>query len=186
MMTRSSSRIARRPRPALLALAIAILVPLAWVAWYLGSPLFIDRVVDEPSPIGAAPAAGQPADVKPGSGEPVLLSRGRFGEIDAIHKGEGTATLFTLAGGRAGLQFEEFRVTNGPDLYVYLSGHPAPRDSGQLHEGAALEVARLKGNVGNQSYELPTGLDLSQFKSAVIYCKRFSVVFTTAELAAAS
>jgi electron transfer DM13 len=185
MMARSSSRIGSRPRPALLALAIAILVPLAWVAWYLGSPLFVDRVVDERSPIGAAPAAGRPADAKPGSTEPVLLSRGRFGEIDAIHKGEGTATLFTLAGGRAGLQFEEFRVTNGPDLYVYLSGHPAPRDSGQLHEGAALEVARLKGNVGNQNYELPADLDLTGFSSVVIYCKAFSTVFSTAELASA-
>jgi hypothetical protein len=65
---------------------------------------------------------------------------------------------------------------------VYLSGHPAPRNRSQLHEGAAHEVAVLKGNQGSQNYELPAGLDLSKFRSAVIYCKRFSVVFATAEL----
>ncbi|HYU20661.1 MAG TPA: DM13 domain-containing protein, partial [Chloroflexota bacterium] len=63
------------------------------------------------------------------------------------------------------------------------SGHPAPRDSRQLHEGGAFEIARLKGNVGDQNYELPADLDLSAVKSVVIYCRQFSVVFSTAELA---
>ena len=73
-------------------------------------------------------------------------------------------------------------MTNGPDLYVYLSGHPAPRSSAQLHEIADLEVATLKGNVGDQAYELPASFDPARFKSAVVYCKRFTTVFSTAEL----
>ena len=172
-----------RPWLALLAIVIAIIVP---VAWYLGSPLFVDRRVDEGFPIGAVPAKGQPAEARSKPAELTRLSRGQFGTIDAVHKGAGTATLFTRPGGQGVLRFDDFRVTNGPDLYVYLSGHPAPRDSRQLHEGAALEVAPLKGNVGSQNYELPTGLDLAAFKSVVIYCKRFSTVFSTAELAASS
>ncbi len=43
-------------------------------------------------------------------------------------------------------------------------------------------VARLKGNVGSQNYDLPADVDLSRFRSVVIYCKQFSVVFSSAEL----
>jgi len=64
-------------------------------------------------------------------------------------------------------------VTNGPDLYVYLSTEPAPTSSAQLHQGGELEVARLKGNVGSQNYDLPADVDLSRFRSVVIHCKQF-------------
>ena len=103
--------------------------------------------------------------------------------VDAIHTGAGTATIYQLPDGRRILRFEGFTVTNGPDLFVYLSGHPEPRSSGELHEIADIEIARLKGNVGDQNYELPADLDLAQFQSVVIYCKRFATVFSTATLA---
>jgi hypothetical protein len=73
-------------------------------------------------------------------------------------------------------------VTNGPDLYVYLSGATAPRTSAELHALGAFEVAQLKGNVGSQNYELPRDLDVERFRSVVIYCRRFTTVFSTAEL----
>jgi hypothetical protein len=111
-----------------------------------------------------------------------VIARGMFGEVDTIHKGQGTASLARLPDGRYSLRFEEFRVTNGPDLYVYLSGHPAPRSASQLHEVGDLEVATLKGNVGDQAYELPAGFDPARFKSVVVYCKQFTTVFSTAEL----
>jgi hypothetical protein len=113
---------------------------------------------------------------------PVVLGRGEFTVVDAIHKGVGTATIYQLVDGRRILRLEGFSVTNGPDLFVYLSGHPEPRSSGQLHETADFELARLKGNVGDQNYELPPDLDLEQFRSVVIYCKRFTTVFSTATL----
>jgi len=113
--------------------------------------------------------------------QPVVLATGTFQGADSVHRGEGKALLVRLADGQRFLRFEQFRVTNGPDLYVYLSGHPAPRSSAQLHEAGAREVAVLKGNVGSQNYALPADLDLAKFKSAVIYCKRFTVIFATAE-----
>jgi hypothetical protein len=114
----------------------------------------------------------------------VTIAMGMFAGTDSAHRGEGTVLLIRLPDGRRFLRFERLKVTNGPDLYVYLSGHPAPRNRAQLHDAGAHEVALLKGNQGNQNYELPAGLDLGVFKSAVIYCKRFSVVFATAELKA--
>lgn len=155
-MNRRSHFIITRRRFSLVAIAVVCLVS----AWNLGSP---------------TESSAQPA-------EPVFLASGQFGVIDVIHKGEGKALVVMLPGGQRFLRLEEFKVTNGPDLYVYLSGHVAPRDRAQLHQGAAFEVGRLKGNIGNQNYALPADLDLSQFKSVAIYCKRFSVIFTTAEL----
>ena len=129
-----------------------------------------------------AAAFGAPATASAQGTQPILLASGQFGAVDGLHKGQGSARLFRLSNGQRILRLEEFKVTNGPDLYVYLSGHAAPRNSGQLHEGGALEVGRLKGNIGNQNYALPADVDLSKFKSVVIYCKQFSVIFSTAEL----
>jgi hypothetical protein len=182
------------------ALGAVILLP---IAWYLGSPLFLNRAVNEDFPmsagatlppgvtqgqaeqemVDASKQAATASDAMPAAAEPRALAHGAFGEVDQVHKGSGTATIYRV-GREIVLRLDPFEVTNGPDLYVYLSGHPAPRNSQQLHEGAALEVARLKGNIGAQNYALPADTDLSKYKSAVIYCRRFSVVFSTAELQA--
>jgi len=137
----------------------------------------------EPTAVSASGAAMDAKQPDAAAAEPVALSGGQFGKIDAIHKGQGKATLFKLPGGKRILRLEDFTVTNGPDLYVYLSGHPMPRDGDQVHQNG-FEVAQLKGNIGDQNYELPDDLDLAQFNSVVIYCRRFSVVFSTAELKA--
>ena len=64
-----------------------------------------------------------------------------------------------------------------------LSASPAPRDPAALNEGGvALDLGRLKGNVGNQNYAIPTGIDPALYNSVVIYCRRFNVVFSTATL----
>jgi Electron transfer DM13 len=70
-----------------------------------------------------------------------------------------------------------------PDLYVYVSANPAPRTSAELHDSGAFEVAALNGHVGDQNYALPADLKLDGFKSVVIYCRRFSLVFSSAALA---
>jgi hypothetical protein len=159
----------RSPRRTALVVMAAAIVALAMpLAWYLASPLFLTQAVSEIAP--AAPAQSR-------------LAAGRFGIIDGIHKGEGAATLVRLPDGQTVLRLEDdFRVTNGPDLYVYLSGSAAPRTSAELHGTGAFEVAQLKGNVGGQNYALPGDLDLTRFRSVVIYCRRFTTVFSTAEL----
>jgi hypothetical protein len=160
------------PRPshrAALLLGAVVVVAALPVVWYLASPLVVTHAVSEGRP---APEAG------------TTLAAGYFGIIDAIHRGEGTASLLQVSDGRRVLRLEDdFHVTNGPDLYVYLSGAEAPRSSGELHASGAFEVARLKGNVGGQNYDVPADLDLSQFRSVVIYCRRFTTVFSTAGLA---
>ncbi len=114
--------------------------------------------------------------------EPLVLYSGSFIDIDPIHGAVGTATIYELPAGNRILRFEDFRSKNGPDLHVYLSTENptstfASLGSNEVHLGA------LKGNVGNQNYEIPTEIDLSLYRSVVIYCKPFKVIFSSAALA---
>jgi hypothetical protein len=163
-----TARTFSRPTRAALVIVAVAMIAVVPMLWYLASPLFLTQVVSEALPTQAGP---------------MMVTRGQFGVIDAIHKGEGEASILSLPGGERVLRLGDgFRVTNGPDLYVYLSSSPMPRSSAELHDGGAFEVAQLKGNVGAQNYELPADLDLARFRSVVIYCRRFTTVFSTAEL----
>ena len=113
---------------------------------------------------------------------PQTLAQGAFYNI--VHEGEGQASIFQLADGLRVLRFEDFMVLNGPDLYVYLvPDDPVPNAIG-FDFMAFHDLGKLKGNVGDQNYELPAGLDLSQYRSVVIWCKAFKVPFAAAPLAA--
>ena len=67
-----------------------------------------------------------------------------------------------------------FFSTNGPDLYVYLSTDKSASDF--------VNLGRLKGNMGNQNYEIPQGTDLERYGTVLIWCKAFSVLSVKAEL----
>ena len=136
-----------------------------------------------PPPAPEPTATPGPPTATPAAAGPVAWRRGQFTRIDAVHWAEGTATIYQLPDGQRLLRLEPFKAGNGPGLYVYLSGHATPRSSAQLHAAGAVELAPLKGNIGNQNYLLPPDLDLAAFQSVVIYCKPFSVVFSTASLA---
>ena len=69
-----------------------------------------------------------------------------------------------------------------PPLFVLVSPHPNPGGRGDLSDAGYTELARLKGNVGNQNYLLPDDLSLDDVNSVIIYCKPFRVVFSTAAL----
>ncbi len=112
--------------------------------------------------------------------EPVALLQGQFTNIDDQHEGRGTATLYQLPDGSRLLRFEDFFVTNGPDVHVLLDDNPTLASSADLTN--AVEVGLLKGNVGNQNYEIPADLDLSQVQSVVLYCEQYDVLMTLATL----
>jgi hypothetical protein len=105
----------------------------------------------------------------------VDLSGTFSGAGDGVHNASGTARILNLEDGSAVLRLEDFRVTNGPDLFVYLS---TDRDASEY-----VDLGMLKANSGNQNYELPEGTDLSKYDNAIIWCKSFSVYFGGAQLA---
>lgn len=110
----------------------------------------------------------------------VSLLSGQITGADNFHMGEGSATIFELGDQRI-LRFEDFSVTNGPDLHVILSKHPAPTDRADIGEDY-LDLGALKGNLGSQNYEIPADVELSEYQSVVIYCVPFHVVFASAAL----
>jgi hypothetical protein len=67
-------------------------------------------------------------------------------------------------------------VRNGPDLFVYLS----PNEDG--YADGAVNLGELKATDGAFNYDVPAGVDVSQFRSAIVWCKRFSVLFAVAPL----
>ncbi len=140
----------------------------------------------EPTPTAAPPAptptAAAPEAPPPPAG-PVAVLKGAFADADSFHLGEGTATIYQTGDGMLTLRLEDFAVTNGPALSVLLSSHPAPARSDEL--GKYLDLGPLKGNKGNQNYQidLPRQTVITEYASVVIYCVPFHVVFSTASLA---
>ena len=183
------------------------------VVWFLASPLFIDREVDEEFDymlddgsvdvaavlaipeearvemmdeiMGAAEAAPakEMSEDMPAD-EPVVVARGQFRDADAVHQGSGDALIFALPDGRHLVRFEDFRTTNGPDLVVYLAKHPDPASADDVTDGGHLSLGKLKGNVGNQNYFLPDDVNVGDYGSVVIWCELFGVLFSPAPLAA--
>ena len=182
----------RHPRRAtsLLALVLAVTVPLGW---YLGSPIFIRTSLVEAEPAAVQPASpdasaeptptASPATTArptpaltlgPTPFEPATVAVGAFSGTDEFHFGTGTASIIEIEPGRYHLRLEDFSVRNGPDLFVLLSPSAAGYDE------ASLEVGRLKATDGSFGYDLPAGVDPADFRSALIWCKQFSHLFAVA------
>ncbi len=117
--------------------------------------------------------------------EPIALASGNFRDADSFHRGSGSATIYLLPDGSHLLRLENFEVTNGPDLRVLLAmpGDPMSRD--ELQAGGYTHLAKLKGNMGNQNYEIPADINLDEQNSVIIYCMPFHVIFSVAPLNAA-
>jgi hypothetical protein len=93
---------------------------------------------------------------------------------DGIHDAQGIAKTVPLEDGSKVLRLEDFKATNGPDLYVYLATDTRASEFVSLGE--------LKANNGNQNYEIPDGTDLEKYNKALIWCKTFGVLFGNADL----
>ena len=104
-----------------------------------------------------------------------ILSGSFTGANDGIHNAQGTARVIPLQQDDAKvLRLENLKVTNGPDLYVYLSTDKSASDF--------VNLGKLKANNGNQNYDIPNGTDLTNHDTVLIWCKAFSVLFGSVEL----
>jgi hypothetical protein len=134
--------------------------------------------------VGAAETPVAVAGGEPDGGvttEIVTLYRGTFGPRS--HPGEGVASVLTDGSAQRFLRFEQFATDNGPDLNVYLTTADADADEGDFDDdGEYVDLGNLKGNIGDQNYEIPPDVDLARFDTVVVWCVRFGVAFTTADL----
>lgn len=122
--------------------------------------------------------ATTPASAQPTS-QPTVLATGNFRSLE--HESSGKALIIQLPDGSRTLRFEDFKTSNGPDLVVYLSPVPATAGWRAYGEGF-VDLGRLKGNIGDQNYDIPSDVDLRNYKSTVVWCRRFSVGFAVAPI----
>lgn len=114
------------------------------------------------------------------SAAPVVLVAGQFHGV--AHDGKGRATVYTLADGRRVLRLTEFSTSNGPELQLYLVAAADTRDSAAVKSAGFVTLGALKGNQGDQNYDVPADLDFSKYQSVTVWCHRFGVNFATAPL----
>lgn len=147
---------------------VLLLVIILPIGWWLLSPLWIDKEVNEEVPITAKQQQEEKND------EMSQEYKGVFVDGDKQHHTSGTVHTLT-EGNQRFLRFENFDATNGPDLYVYITDSSNNIESG-------INLGKLKGNKGSQNYDLSKDIDLEKFNRVIIWCKAFNVTFGSADL----
>ena len=148
------------------------------VAYFQPQKLFINQRVNEAIPV-ATTAPGQAAPVSTAAPPETALSSSNLQSLE--HQSSGTVLLIQLVGGGRILRLENLATSNGPDLRVYLSTTPASADW-HGYDRDYVDLGALKGNLGNQNYALPDSVDITRYRSAVIWCRQFKVGFAVASL----
>jgi hypothetical protein len=166
--------------------------------WFQPWKLFTDTEVHErlpavaasPSPgpastgsTGTGPASAEPTADAPTPAANALVAAGSF--ITHEHETSGDVQLVRLADGRVQLVLRDLVTSDGPDLRVWLTDQPVRRGAAGwrvFDDGAWVELGRLKGNRGDQVYEVPADADLDRLRSVSIWCRRFAVSFGAAAL----
>jgi hypothetical protein len=164
------------------SILVGTAVVVVGVGWYLFRPdaLVISKTVSEPFPAEEhAMSATEPSAMA--VAEPMALTSGRFHKN--AHDTRGRATIYRLADGRRVLRLTEFVTSNGPDVRVYLVAAGDVQDEAAAKQAGFVDLGALKGNRGDQNYDVPAGLELSTYRAVSIWCRRFSVNFGAAPLA---
>jgi hypothetical protein len=155
---------------------VAVLAGVVVVAgiWFLFRPekLFINKTVNEGMPVATASAANPSA--------PAPIVAGQFHK--GAHETSGTATIYQTEPGKRVLRLTNFKTSNGPDVHVYLVAANDATDDATVMKAGFLDLGSIKGNEGDQNYELPANADLSKDRAVTIWCARFNVNFGTAPL----
>ena len=146
-------------------------LPILVGAWWAFRPekLWINQKVNEPVPFAA-------------STDPQPLYTGRL--EGKAHQTSGRGTVYKTSDGRQYLRLTDFSTSNGPDVHVILARSDDENLNQEIVKGQldSVELGSLKGNQGDQHYDLPASVDLHKYNAAVIYCERFHAVFGVARL----
>lgn len=133
-----------------------------------------------PAPSGTGTPGGSPSATPAG---PVLVRQGSF--VTHEYETSGRARIVRLPDGAYRLELVGLDTSDGPDLRVWLTDQPVRSGKAGwrvFDDGRWVELGRLKGNRGDQSYRIPADVDLTGLTSVSVWCKRFSVSFGAAPL----
>jgi hypothetical protein len=155
-------RAARKRRRLAAPLVSGFTIAAVAVGGFLAATTLRDKVVHENVAVAA-------------TGGNVRLASGTFRSVE--HTSSGRATVVRAPGGQRLLTLTEFDTSAGPDLRLRL----VPGDSTDAGAEGHVDLGALKGNRGDQQYELPAGLDPAGH-TVVVWCRAFSVAFAAARL----
>jgi Electron transfer DM13 len=166
MNTKTGSWLSRR-KWILAAVGIPVLVASWWA--FRPEKLFVNQEVNEAAPAGLG-------------AEPEALYTGRL--EGKVHATSGRATIYKSADGKQYLRLSDFTTSNGPDVHVLLVRAEDKALGQEIVKGEldCVELGSLKGNQGDQNYDLPAATDLHQYQAVAIYCERFHAIFGVAKL----
>jgi hypothetical protein len=99
------------------------------------------------------------------------------------HDTRGMASVIDVGGGHRVLRLTNFATSNGPDVRVYLVAAADVQDNSTVKSVDHVELGPMKGNIGDQNYDIPSTVDLEKYRTVTIWCKRFGVNFGSAPLA---
>ena len=152
-----------------LVVALVILVA-AGAAWYAFRPerLFTNQRVNEQFPTASA------------ASKATTVASGQFHA--GAHETKRAATILELGDGKRTLRLTNFETSNGPDVHVYLVAAADAKDNETVKTAGFVELGSLKGNIGDQNYDVPANVDLTKYRAVTIWCARFGVNFGTAPL----
>ena len=174
-------------------LIISVTAVAVIAGWYAFRPerLFVNQTVSESLPqssaeqsngvIANASATGSMMPANVDASAPVALAAGKFHGVH--HETQGLATVYRLADGTRVVRFTNFSTSNGPDVRIYLVAATDAADDATVKKAGYIELGPMKGNQGDQNYEIPASVDLSKYRAVTVWCKRFGVNFATAPLA---
>jgi len=148
------------------------------LAWYAFRPelLFINKTVNEDLPSAHSASMAMAKGT-----EPMVLAKGNFRGL--AHETRGAATVHQLPDGKRILRLTNFETSNGPDVHVYLVAAEVAKDNTTVKQAGFIDLGSMKGNKGDQNYDVPADADLNKYRSVSIWCARFGVNFGAASLA---
>ena len=96
-----------------------------------------------------------------------------------IHYGKGAVKVFEST-----LFLEDnFKVGPGQKYHIYLIPKAGIRANGDLINQMCVDLGHLRTFKGSQNYRIPEGIDLTSFESVIIWCEKFNVLISPADLA---
>lgn len=100
---------------------------------------------------------------------------------DPVHYGKGKVSVYE----RAVFLEPDFEVGPGPAFHVYLVPKAPIRASSDMKDVMFVDLGRLRSFKGSQRYAIPAAVDLAKYPSVIIWCERFGVLISPADLKAA-
>ncbi len=134
-----------------------VAVPVLAFAYYAISPFFIVLEAND-----AAPAATD-------------MEEARVAQVVDTHAHPASGVVRILkADGKTYVRYENYETINGPDIYVYLAK--------DLDAKEFVSLGRVKATAGNVNYEVPEGVEVSEYRYVLTWCKAFGVLFNYADV----